>query len=114
MGDFFRIPNKNRRYLRIDIKHNLQMLAVALQRGHGNHIVQHRSDHIFFLGGSQRAFHDLRIVQHVIDLVGQTLSRQLYGGHIRPDVRGNLFSKRYLADSYHHVNGRAELMGYIG
>ena len=41
MGNFLRVANKDRRNLRINVEHQLQMLAVALQGGHGNHVVQH-------------------------------------------------------------------------
>ena len=114
MGNFLRIPHQGRRHLRVDVKHQLQVLAVALQRGHGNDVVQHRGDHVFFFGGSQRALHNLRIVQHIVNLVGQALPRHFDGGHVRPDIRGELLPQRHLADSDDHVDGGAELMGYVG
>ena len=113
MGDFLRVPDQGCRNFGINVKHQLQMLAVALQGGHGDHVVQHGGDHVLFLGRGQRALHDLRIVQHVVDLVGQALSRHFYGGHVRPDIRGKFLSERHLADADYHVNGRAELVGYV-
>ncbi len=79
MGNLFRVADKGRRHIGVYIKHQLQMLPVGLQRDRCDHIVQHRGDHIFFFGRGQRAFQDLRIVQHIVNLVGQALSRQLYG-----------------------------------
>ena len=90
------------------------MLPVGLQRDCCDHIVQHRGDHIFFFGRGQRAFQDLRIVQHIVNLVGQALSRQLYGRHIRADLWGKLLRQGYLADTDHHIDRRAKLMGCIG
>ena len=87
MGYLLRVSDEYRRYMRVDIKHHFQMLPVALQCSHCDHIVQHRSDHIFVLGRSQSAFQNLCIVQHIVDLVRQALSRQLYGRHIRPNIR---------------------------
>ena len=77
MGNLLRVPHQDRRDLRVNIKHDLQMLPVALQRGHGNHVVQYGSDHILFLGRRQRPLHDLRIIQHIVDLAGQALSGSL-------------------------------------
>ncbi len=82
MGELLHIPDQDRRYVRIDIKYDLQLLPVALHGGHRDDVIDHRSDHIGTLGGDQRPLHDLRIVQHIIDLVGQTLARHLYGLHL--------------------------------
>ena len=90
------------------------MLAVALQGGHSDHIVQNGGDHIFLFSWGQGAFHDLRIVQHVVDLAGETFPRQFDRCHIRPNIRGKLLSQRHLTDSDYHVDRRAELMGNIG
>ena len=114
MGNFLRVPHKHRRYLGVDIKHQLQMLPVALQRGHGDDIVEHRGYHVLLFGRSQGAVHDLRVIHHVIDLVGQALSRHLNGEHILPNLRGELPAKGHLADANDHINGRAELVRHIG
>ena len=90
MGDLLRVPHQDRRHLRVNIEHQLQVLPVGLQGGGGDHIVEHRGDHVVLLGGGQGPLHDLRIVEHVVDLAGQALSRQLDGGHIRPDVGGEV------------------------
>ena len=49
MRNFLCIPDEDRRHIGIDIKYQLQMLPVALQCGHCDHIVKHRGNHIFFL-----------------------------------------------------------------
>ena len=110
VGDLLRISDEGCRHLRVNVKHQLQVLPVALQRGHGNHVVQHGSDHVFLLRRRQRPFHDFRVVQHIVDLVGQPLSRQLDGRHIRPDLRGKILAKGDLADPDDHVDGGAELV----
>ena len=113
VGNFLRVSDEDRRHFRVDVKHQLQVLAVALQGGHGDHVVQHRRDHILLFGGGQRALHDLRVVQHIVDLAGQTLSRHFDGGHLSPDLRRKIPSQGHLADANHHVDGRAELMGHV-
>ena len=113
MGNFLRVPDQLGRHLRVNVKHQLQMLPVALQGGHCNHVVEHRGDHILLLGRGQRPLHDLRVIQHVIDLGGQPLSRQFDGRHIRPDLRREIPSESHLADADDHIDGRAELMGHV-
>ena len=114
MRDLLRISDEDRGHLRINVEHHLQMLPVALQGGHSNHIIQHGGDHILLFCRGQRALHNLRIVQHIVDLVGKTLPRQLDGRHIRPGLRRERSPQRHLADPDHHVDGRAELVGHVG
>ena len=92
VGDLFRVAHQDRRDLGVDIEDQLQMLPVALQRGHGDHVVEHRGDHVLLLGRRQRALHDLRVVEHIVDLVGQTLARQFDGQHILPNIPGECLS----------------------
>ena len=90
------------------------MLPVALQRRRRNHVVQHGGNHVVLLDRGQRALHDFRVVQHVVDLTGQALSRHFDGGHVRPDVRRQVLSQGHLADPDDHVDGSAELVGHVG
>ena len=113
MGHFFRIPNQNRWYSGIYVKHCLQMITAVLQCCHGNHVIENRSDHIGFLCRGQGPFHDLRIIQYIIDLSRKTLARQLYGLHIGPDFRWHILPHGLLADSDNHIDGGTEFVGYI-
>ena len=67
------------------------MLA-ALHGCHGNDVIEQGIDQVGFLRGGQSTLHDLRVVQHVVDLVGQALSCHLYGIYVRPDFGGDIFS----------------------
>ena len=114
MGDFLRVPHQNRRHLGVDVKHNLQMLQIALQGCHGDDVVQHRGNHVLLLGRRHGALYDLGVVQHIVDLVGQAFSRHLDGGHVLPDIRGDLPPQGHLADADHHIDRRAQLVRHIG
>ena len=114
MRNLFGVPDQHRRHIGIDIKHHFQLVPAVLHCRHRDHVIEYRGDHIFFLCRCQRPFHDLRVVHHIIDLVGQPLARHLYGLHIRPDLRGNVLLHGHLADSEHHVDGRPQLMRHIG
>ena len=114
MGDFLRVSHQNRRHLGVDVKHNLQMLQIALQGCHGDDVVQHRGNHVLLLGRRHGALYDLGVVQHIVDLVGQAFPRHLDGGHVLPDIRGDLPPQGHLADADHHIDRRAQLVGHIG
>ena len=115
MGNLVRIADQHRRYFRVDVEHHFQSVSVAvLQRGYGNHIVHHRRDHIGLFCGGQRALHDLRIVQDIVDLAGEAFAGQLDRPHVLPDIRGDVLSQGHFADAHHHVHRGAQFMGHIG
>ena len=113
MGKLFRIPDQHRRYPRIDIKYQLQLIPAALHCRHRDHVIEHGNDHVLFPRRNQRALYDLRIIQHIIDLIGQALSRQLYGLHICPKLGRKILLHSHLADPQHHIDRCSQLMGYI-
>ena len=113
VGDLLRVPHQDGRQLGVDVEHQLQVVPVALEGGHGDDIVEHRGNHIPLFGRRQSALHDLRVVQHVVDLVGQPLARQLDGVHVPPDIRRKLLPQGHLTDADDHIDGGAELVGYI-
>ena len=90
------------------------MLAVALKGGHGDHVVEHRGNHILLPGRGEGSLDDLGVIQHIVDLVGQALTRQLDGVHVLPDVRGEALAQGHLADADDHVDGGAQLVGHVG
>ncbi len=114
MGNFFHVADEDRRYLGIQIKDHFQLMFAALHGCHGNDVIEQGIDHVGFFGRGQSAFHDLRIVQHVINLVGQAFTCHLYGIHVCPDLRRNILFQYDFADSQNHVDGSPELMGHIG
>ena len=79
MGNFFCVSDQDSRYFWINIKHDFQLVPVVLHGSHGNDIIQYGCDHIRFPGRSQSTFHDFRIVQHIVDLIGKTFTSLLYG-----------------------------------
>ena len=113
MRNFFGIPYKNRRDLGVNIKHHFQMVSAALQRRHGNHIVDHRSDIVSFFRCRERALHDLRIVKNIIDLAGQTFTGQLYGLYILVNLSHILLTQGHFADADYHIDRSPQFMGYI-
>ena len=113
MGNLFHISNQYRRYFRIHIKYDFQPVPAVLHGNGCNHVIQQGRNHIRFFCRSQRALHNLGIIQNVIDLIGQTLARHLDGQNILPQFRGKLLFQRNLADTKHHINGRPDLMGNI-
>ena len=92
MRYLFRISDKNRRNLRVDIEYQFQLMDIALHRRHGDHIIEYRRDHILFPCRRQRTFYDLRIIHHIVDLVRQPSARRLDRLYIRPEFRRDLFS----------------------
>ena len=113
MGNFLRISKQHRRYSGVHIKHQLQVVPVPLHGCHCNHVIEHGSEHILLLYGCQRSLHNLRIIQHIVDLTGKTLAGKLYGMHILPKLIRNILLQYHIADSKHHINRRAQLMGHI-
>ncbi len=113
MGYLLRISNKRCRNLRVDIKHHLQLMDVALHRRHSNHVVEYRRDHILFPCRRKRALHDLRIIHHIVDLIREPSARHLDRLHIRPKLRRDILPQQNLADSDDHIDRRAKLMGHI-
>ncbi len=77
MRYFLHIAHQNRRHHRVQIENHFQIVFTALHGCHRNDIIQQRSDHIGFPRRNQRSLHNLRVVQHIINLVGQTLARHL-------------------------------------
>ncbi len=70
MGNLFSISNQHGRNSRVHVKHHFQLMPAPLHGRHGNHIIDDRGKHIFLLCGGQRSLHNLRIIQHIIDLIG--------------------------------------------
>ena len=114
MGNFFHIADENRRHFGVQIKYHLQLMLAVLHGGHGNDVVKQRVDHVRFVCRGQSSLHDLRVVQHVVDLVGQALSCHLYGIYVRPDFGGDIFFQYHFADPQNHVDGSPELMRHVG
>ena len=114
MGDFFCISNQDRRSFRLKIKHHFKPMLAVLHGSHGDDIIEYRSNHVGFFRWSQCTFHNLCIVQHVIDLVGQTFASQLYGLHVGTNLRRNILFQYNFAESKNHINRSPKLMRYIG
>ncbi len=114
VGYFFRVSDQNRRHFRIQIKDHLQLMPVVLCGGHGNDIVEYGSNPVRLFRGGQRTLHNLRVVQHVIDLAGQTFACHLYGLHPVADIRRKVLFQYDFTDSENHVDGSPELMRDIG
>ena len=114
MGDFLRVSDQKPWYIRIQVKHHLQLTFIALHGSHGNDIIEEGNDHIWFSRRNQCAFHDLCIVKHIVDLIGQPLTCQFYGFHICPYLIGNIFFQYDFADSKDHINRCPELMRHVG
>ena len=114
MRNFFRISNQNGWGSWIKVKDHLQLMLAVLHGGHGNNIIEDGSDHVRFFCRSQRAFYDLSVIQHVVDLIGQALACQLDGLHVSADSRRNIFFQYDFAESEHHIDGSPQFMGYVG
>ena len=114
MRNLFRIPYENGRKPRINVKHHLQLAPAVLHRRDRKHIVQYGGESVFFLCRGKRAFHNLRIIKHVVDQVGQPSSGHLDGADIRKRLLGDFSLLEDLADPDHHIDRSPKLMRHIG
>ena len=114
MGDFLRIPHQHCRHIRVDIKHQLQLVFRALYCGGGHHIHQHRGNHILLLGRRKGSLRDLGIIQDITDVVGEPLPRQLDRLDILPNLWGDILFQDNLTDTHYHIDGGTEFVGNIG